>query len=165
MGLHLKHVWPGVLLAAAAAATDRLTKVMAVRQLQGQAVKSLIPGVLELCYVENTGMAFGLLKDARVFFAVITVILLAGILWVYFKLPAEKRYRPVFISLSLITGGTVGNFIDRISRGYVVDFLNLSLIDFPVFNLADIYITWPAVLLAVLGIFYYKEEDFKKLGL
>ena len=75
----------------------------------------------------------------------------------------EKKYLPVqIISLFLIAGG-LGNLIDRIRLGYVIDFFYFSLINFPVFNMADIYVTVSMAILFVLLIFYYKEEDFDLL--
>ena len=69
-------------------------------------------------------------------------------------------YSPIQIIWVFIMAGALGNFIDRISLKYVVDFIYFELIDFPIFNLADTYLTVSSILLLILGIFYYKDDDF-----
>ena len=78
-------------------------------------------------------------------------------------MPENRRYLPLRICAVLLCAGAVGNMIDRIFRGYVVDFFYFKLIDFPVFNVADIYVTTAAVILIVLIVFLYKEEDFDRI--
>lgn len=153
----------GFFLAAVLVALDRYTKHLAVRSLREKPSRVLIPGVLELTYVENRGAAFGMLQNAQIFFVVITVVILAAVLYVLFRMPATKRYLPLYLTLSVIIAGAVGNLIDRCTTVYVVDFIYVSLIDFPVFNVADICVTVATALLLVLGIWYYKEDDFSFL--
>ena len=78
----------------------------------------------------------------------------------YGRTPVEKRYLPLRICMIILTAGAIGNFIDRLTRGYVVDFFYFSLIDFPIFNVADIYVTVTFIVLVLLIFFYYKDEDF-----
>ena len=85
------------------------------------------------------------------------------LIWKYFTLPAEKRFAGMRIGLLFIAGGAVGNLIDRITQQYVVDFIYFVPIDFPKFNVADIYITIGVALLAVLLFFYYNDEEFETL--
>ena len=75
----------------------------------------------------------------------------------------EKKYIPLKILCGMITAGGIGNLIDRVRLNYVVDFIYFSLIDFPVFNVADIYVTTSMILLLILVFFYYKDEDFQFL--
>ena len=75
------------------------------------------------------------------------------------RMPDGKHYRPLAVCLMLIASGAVGNMIDRITQSYVVDFLYFSLINFPIFNVADCYVTCSAVGLVLLIMFYYKDED------
>ena len=153
---------PAVLLLIAA---DQLTKYLAELRLKDQAAVPLIRGVLEFSYVENRGMAFGLLQDGRWIFLVLTVLAIAAFVFLYIRIPAEKRFRPLTVGLVFLTAGAAGNLIDRIRLGYVIDFIYIKLINFPVFNVADCYVTWTGVILAFLLLFRYKEEDYKRLGL
>ena len=142
---------------------DRVTKMLAVTYLKNQASIVLIPGVFELQYLENSGAAFGMLQGRMWFFYVLTILICVICLFFYFRAPAQGHFIPLHITLILLISGAVGNFIDRISVQYVVDFLYFSLIDFPIFNVADIYVTTAACLLILLILFFYSEEDLKKL--
>lgn len=154
----------GLLFSAVLIFFDWLTKRFAVSNLKNQASIPIWNGVFELHYLENYGAAFGLLQNRRVFFLVTTSILLVCIVFFYLRqIPDEPRYRPLNLVAILFFAGAIGNFIDRIRSGYVVDFFYFILIDFPIFNVADIYVVVAAFLLIVLGIFYYKEEDFERL--
>lgn len=154
----------GLLFSVILILADQLTKRFAVEHLKNQASISIWKGVFELHYLENHGAAFGLLQNRRAFFLITTALLLVFIVFFYFRqIPDEPRYRPLNLIAVLFFAGAIGNFIDRIKNGYVVDFFYFVLIDFPIFNVADIYVVVAAFLLIVLGIFYYKEEDFERL--
>ncbi len=142
---------------------DQLTKLWVLDALRGQEPVILLPGVFQLLYVENRGAAFGILQNKQWFFVIITVAVLAALLWVLPKIPAERHFLPLSLCLCFIAAGAVGNMIDRIFRGYVVDFLYFQLIDFPVFNVADIYVTTASVVLILLILFLYKEADFDRI--
>ncbi len=142
---------------------DQWTKYLAVTHLKGQKSIVLIPGVLELEYLENRGAAFGILTNQQWFFYIITVVMAAVIIWIYFKMPRTKRFLPAHIVAVVILSGALGNFIDRVRLKYVVDFIYFSLIDFPIFNVADIYVTVSAVMVFLLVLFVYKEEDYEFL--
>ena len=142
---------------------DQVTKLLALQNLKGQNPVTLIPDVFQLLYVENRGAAFGILQNRQWVFLIITVIVLAALLWALPKIPQERHFLPLTLCLCFIGAGAVGNMIDRIFRGYVVDFFYFKLIDFPVFNVADIYVTTAAVILIVLIVFLYKEEDFDRI--
>ncbi len=139
---------------------DQWTKKLAVEHLKGQADIELIPSVLCFHYLENRGAAFGTFQNQRTFLLILTSLILLAVCYVLWKLPQDKKY--VFLKLLCftVTAGGIGNLIDRIRLNYVVDFIYFSLIDFPVFNVADIYVTVSMVLLCLLVLFYYKEEDF-----
>lgn len=138
---------------------DQLTKLWAVRTLGDGHSRILIPGVLELTLVQNRGAAFGILQNARVFFFLITVSALLLIFYLLRRLPLEKRCRPLRVCLLMIASGAAGNFIDRMLFSYVRDFIYFSLINFPVFNVADIYITCATFAVVLLMLFYYREEE------
>ena len=141
-------------------AADQYTKSLAVQYLKDQPSIELIPGVLELFYLENRGMAFGLLQDQYWLFAMMTVLFLIVMVIVFYKLPKTRRFLPLFAVLTVLTAGAVGNFYDRFLNHYVVDFIYVSLINFPVFNVADIYVTVSVAVFLLLYLLYYKDEDF-----
>lgn len=143
---------------------DQYTKYLAKSHLEYDGPISIINKVFKLQYLENTGAAFGIFKNQMSFFIIITLITLAVILFFYGKIPYTKHYAPLRYILILITSGAIGNFIDRLRYNYVVDFLYFELIDFPIFNVADCYVTISAVLLMFLILFYYKEADFDFLS-
>lgn len=151
-------VW--VLCFAGLILLDLGTKSAAVRALQGKGPIVLIPGVLEFLYVQNTGAAFSLLENAQWLFILIAAAAILVITWFLAKLPKTRRYFPLCLLLTLISAGAAGNLIDRAFLHYVRDFIYFSLIDFPVFNVADIYVTVSTALLVILVLFYYKDEDF-----
>ena len=80
------------------------------------------------------------------------------------KLPDKKKFRILYVLFGLLTGGAIGNMVDRIRLGYVVDFIYVSLIDFPIFNVADMCIVISIIILAILYLFVYKEEDLSFLN-
>lgn len=138
---------------------DQITKYLAAAYLSdGPFV--LIPGVFELRYLENRGAAFGILQNQRWFFLVLTAAFLVFALWFYGKIPETKRMRPMRIILIALMAGAIGNMIDRAAFSYVRDFFYFSLIDFPIFNVADICVTVSAAFLFIYIIFVYREEDF-----
>lgn len=142
---------------------DQLTKQLAVIRLRGQQPVSIVRNVFELYYLENRGAAFGILQGKRTVFILITVVVLAAIVYVYARLPFTRKYRVIRIFLVLISAGAVGNFIDRVSQNYVVDFFYFVLIDFPIFNVADIYVTCATVLLIIVLLFRFKDDDFTEM--
>lgn len=156
-----KHYLTAFIVIAAGVILDQWSKYMAVLHLQGTDGVDLIPGVFRLTYLENRGAAFGVLQGQQWFFYIITAVILVAVLLVYRRMPAGRKFLPLRVCAVLIVSGALGNLIDRVGQGYVVDFFYFELIDFPVFNVADIFVTVSAVLLAVLLLLYYKEEDLE----
>lgn len=142
---------------------DQYTKLLAVENLKNQAPIDIIENVFQLHYLENRGAAFGILQNQKIFFVIIGIIILIVALFIYLKMPHERHFIPLRICLLLIASGAIGNMIDRIRLNYVIDFFYFELIDFPIFNVADIYVTLSAGLLIVLILFYYKEDDLEML--
>ena len=142
---------------------DQFTKYLAVLHLKGQAPLVLIDGVFQLEYLENRGAAFGLFQGQRLFFFLSAGVILAIVVWFYLRVPMERRYLVLRILAVLIVAGAIGNFIDRLRLGYVVDFFYFCLIDFPIFNVADIYVTVSTFVLLFVMFFYYKEEDLDRI--
>lgn len=142
---------------------DQWTKGLAVASLKGQEAFSIWEGVLELRYFENTGAAWGMLKGKQVFFYVLTVVFFGAVLYEIHRLYKENRFLPFVYTLVLMVAGAAGNFIDRVYQQYVVDFIYVKIIDFPIFNVADCYITVSVILMLLLMFFYYTDEEFDKI--
>ncbi|MDO4328204.1 MAG: signal peptidase II [Lachnospiraceae bacterium] len=138
---------------------DQWTKRLAVAHLKDQPEIVIIKGVFELRYLENRGAAFGMLQGRQLFFFLVAAVVLAVVIYALLRMPFTKRYLPLGGCMVLLVAGALGNMIDRISQQFVVDFLYFSLIDFPIFNVADCYVTVAAFLLIVLIMWYYKDED------
>lgn len=155
----------GIVTAVVLVLLDQWTKYLAVLHLKGQSAIVLWEGVFELHYLENRGAAFGILQGQKGVFLVCTVLILFLIAFFYIRMPEGKRFFLMRTVAVLLAAGAVGNLIDRMRYSYVVDFLYFKLIDFPVFNVADCYVTVGAVLLAVLILFVYKEEELGFLSL
>ena len=149
-----------LLLIFAAVALDQWTKHLAVTYLKGKPSYPLIPGVLEFVYVENTGATFGLMQGLRPLFLALAPIVSVVLLVFMYKMKQSRRFLPLRICFGFIVAGALGNFIDRLRLSYVIDFIYFKPINFPVFNVADIYVTCSCILLILLILFKYKEEDF-----
>lgn len=126
---------------------DQLTKWLAVIYLQGEASFPLWKDVLHFTYSENTGMAFGMMKDQRWVFMVLSTVAIVGLLVYLFIFRPKSRWMQV--AMAMIVGGGIGNMIDRIALGYVVDFIDFTLIDFAIFNVADSFVCVGAGILIV----------------
>lgn len=138
---------------------DQWTKKLAVEHLMNKPSIPLIPNVLEFTYVENFGAAFGMMQGKHGLFAVIAVCVTVMLLFAIAVIPFTKRYIPLILSFIFIIAGALGNLVDRILHTYVVDFIYFVPIDFPVFNVADIYISVSCAVLVLLVMFYYKDEE------
>lgn len=138
---------------------DQYTKRLAVLHLKGRPSFVLLDRILEFSYLENTGAAFSSFSGRQTFLIVLTILVISVLALRFFTLPVSGRLVPVRLCLLFILSGAVGNLIDRMSKRYVVDFIYFVPIDFPKFNVADIYITVGVTVLAVLMLFYYREEE------
>ncbi len=154
-----------LVLAIALLCFDQYTKFLAVNRLKGQSSYVLIEGALEFAYLENRGSAFGMLQNQKVLLISVAIVFMSLIVYVLCKIPTAAKYNILHVILTFVLAGGIGNLIDRISYEYVIDFIYFSLIDFPIFNVADCYIVVGTILLFLLFMFKYKEEelDFLKL--
>ncbi len=143
---------------------DQWTKYLAITRLKGQPAFVLIDGVLELQYLENRGSAFGMLQNQKYFILFVGIVFLAAIIFFLFKLPARKKFNSVHILLSAVIAGGIGNMADRFRFDYVVDFIYFVLINYPIFNVADIYIVVSTLCLFLLFLFVFKESDLEFLN-
>lgn len=134
---------------------DQISKLLVVQHIGVYDSIPVIPGLFEFVYVKNTGAAFSIMNHMTWLLGLISVVFcVLVVVYVLKKKPQSKWY---LLSLTLLFGGALGNGIDRIFRGYVVDFIKTSFIDFPVFNVADIAITTGAVMLII----YVMKSDGK----
>jgi len=122
-----------------AVCVDQLTKWLAVIYLQGEPSFPLWKDVLHFTFVKNEGAAFGMLSEQRWIFMVVSAVAILALL--VYLIRWRPKSRLVQISLAMIVGGGIGNMIDRIALGYVIDFIDFTLIDFAVFNVADSFVT------------------------
>lgn len=139
---------------------DQYTKYLSVTRLTENKSYVVVDGILELYYLKNTGAAFGILKNQQVLFLLIGFVVLIVVSYLLIKLPLKKKFRICRFFLVMISAGAIGNMIDRIRFDYVIDFIYFSIIRFPVFNVADLFITVSTVGLILLLLFRYKEDDF-----
>lgn len=137
---------------------DVLTKLWAKMCFAEIVTIPVIEDIFHLTYVENRGAAFGVFQGQRIFF--ILVAIAVAVLVVYIAARYKNKPWMLNLGLSFLSAGALGNTIDRIWRGYVVDLFDFRLIDFPVFNVADIFVCLGAGLLAVFFVFF--EEKYKK---
>ena len=149
------------LFAAAIAAVDQITKYFTVSNIELYEKVDFIPGFLGFTYFQNNGAAFSSFRGMQWLFALIFVIFTAAVCWEYFKKPMGfttfERW-----CIAAIYGGGLGNMIDRVRMGYVVDMIETQFMDFPIFNVADCFITCGVILLIVHMAFFnkgfWKEE-------
>lgn len=140
-------------------AFDQITKYFASLKLADGSVAKFIPGVVQFKYAENTGMAFSMLSGARWVFIALTVVVCVGVFYYLFSNRCKNLW--LYWSLGVILSGGIGNLIDRIRFGYVVDFIEPTFVNFAIFNIADCAVTCGAVVL-VGYLLYDAFKDVKK---
>lgn len=150
-------IWPAA-AAAILILLDQGTKMLALESLKPIGSMAAVPGLLDFTFVENRGVAFGMFSGQRWLILALTGAIIGVLVYYYKKLPAGKEYRWVRCALVMIVSGAVGNIIDRIFRGYVVDFLEFAFVDWYVFNVADIFVVLGVIWLMLLMLFVIKDE-------
>ncbi|MCR4923574.1 MAG: signal peptidase II [Lachnospiraceae bacterium] len=145
---------------------DQFTKKLAVIYLMDKEPFSLIKGVLEFYYLPggNKGAAFGLFQGQRAFFIIIAFLVIAFVGYLLVRIPAVSKYRLIRVMLIFVAAGGLGNMIDRVFQSYVVDFIYIRIINFPVFNVADMYVTCGVIILGAYMIFKMSEEELLELN-
>lgn len=142
---------------------DQYTKHLAVIKLKDAPSFVIIDGVLEFSYLRNAGAAWGILQGKQFLFIVLTILITAFIVYVLLKTPLSKRYASIYVVITLLSSGAIGNFIDRFKNGFVHDFIYFKLINFPIFNIADCYVTVSMILFAIVFLFVYRDGEFNYL--
>lgn len=138
---------------------DQLTKFWALEQLHNaNQVIPVIDGVFELRYLENRGVAFGMMQGQTWLFVPVTLVVAVFLIVMLFRSPMRNNKLFGF-SAAMVIAGAIGNLIDRVAYGYVIDFLYFKLIDFPIFNFADCCVVVGACLLFIYFVFGMKEYE------
>jgi signal peptidase II len=133
---------------------DQLTKLWAADVLKSGSSIKIIGSFLRFTYAENKGAAFSILQNQRTFFLIMTIVMLIFLGYIYFKTKNISNLSK--LSIAMISGGAIGNFIDRLRLGYVIDFIDVrfgSIYNFPVFNIADSFVVCGTLLMVILIIF------------
>lgn len=150
---------------------DQVSKVIASSALKGKDKQIIIKNLLSFEYLENRGAAWGFMSGKIVFLTVITIFFTLILFVIIYKIERvlmqtnHKKSLFSFIQfiLVLLTAGALGNLIDRLRLEYVVDFIQFEFIEFPIFNVADCYVTVSAFVLIIVLMFFLKEEDLKEI--
>ena len=148
------------LFAVGIVAADQFTKYLTVANISLYEEVNVIPGVVGLTYYQNTGAAFSSMEGMRWVFVGIFVLLTVAVIWEYFKSPLPFTKFDRWCIAAIYAGG-LGNMIDRVRLGYVVDMIKTEFIDFPIFNVADCFITCGCIVLVVRMLFnkkFWKDE-------
>ena len=148
-------IW--AIIAALVVIFDQVAKILVMHNIGPTDCFHIIPGLFDFVYVKNTGAAFSILSNNTGLLSIVSIVFCVGVLWYWYKTkPASTLLK---LSLCLLFAGALGNAIDRIFRGFVVDFISTAFMEFPVFNIADIAITFGAALLIIYFIFFDKEDE------
>lgn len=137
---------------------DRLTKIYAVKNLMVNPIESKL---INLTYLENRGAAFGILQDKRILFVILTISIVLYLIY-YFVKNIKKNPPILNIALAMIISGAIGNFYDRLFQAYVVDFIEFSFVNFPVFNVADIFVTLGCGLMIIYIMIHGEKSNDRK---
>ncbi len=154
---------PAIISVILLIAFDQITKYIIDHSMKLYDSIPVIPEILDIHYIRNSGAAWGIFQNKQILFYIITLVVLIFGIFIYYRLIKKDIYRDLRILIVLIFSGAVGNFIDRIRFKYVIDFIYFKPINFPVFNIADCYVTIGVFVLLILLIFKYKEDDFDKI--
>ncbi|MFC5631450.1 MULTISPECIES: signal peptidase II [Streptococcus] len=133
---------------------DQLSKFWIIEHIDLGQVQSFLSPIFSLTYVRNYGAAFSMLQNQQWFFALVTVVVIGAA--IYYLIKNIKGSWLLLLGLILVISGGLGNFIDRVRLGYVVDMVHLDFVDFAIFNVADSYLT---VGVAVLALALWKDEE------
>ena len=145
------------IIAAVLIIIDQLTKWGILQNFELYDEKILIPSVFSLYYIQNPGAAWGIFAGRMTFFYIITVLVIGYLIYNFHKYKVESKLAR--LSFSFILAGAIGNFIDRLAYGYVVDMFRLDFINFPIFNVADVCLTIGVGLMINYVLFFEKDEN------
>jgi len=164
MGIVKKWVMP-IGLVAVIFAIDQFVKWLTVQNMALGERRVIIEGIFSLHHYQNEGMAFGMFQGGRWFFIIITIPIIIAMVYYYAKhTPKGRLGTAMRISILVIIGGALGNFYDRVFRGYVIDMLFVEFINFPfIFNMADVFLVCAVLALVVMSLFVKEVPKSPKL--
>jgi signal peptidase II len=147
-------IW--AMIAVFLVAGDQVIKLLVENNIGLYDTIEVVKGALQIVYVQNRGAAFSVLENMTGLLALVSVLFCAWVVYYFVRRRPESKL--LCTALTLMFSGAAGNAVDRIVRGYVVDYIKLSFLSFPVFNLADVAITAGAVLLVIYILFFDKKK-------
>ena len=150
-----------LIIVAVIVLADQITKLLIVNNYNLKDEKQIIGDFLVLTYIRNSGAAWGSFAGKTAILVIFSIIVFIFIFRSYIRILEDPKYKPIRICYLCVVGGAIGNMIDRIRLHYVIDFIYFKFIDFPVFNIADIFVTLSVIVLVILFIFKYKDEDYE----
>jgi len=147
-----------ILLIAAIVAGDQIVKFFVASTMSVGQSMQFIPGFMNITYVQNTGAAFSMFSNATWLLALISAVM--AVVVIYFLLRYRKKFNSRLFSFSMafIAGGAIGNVIDRIAHGYVIDMMEFDFVHFAIFNVADCFVTFGAIMFAVFVIWFWDKK-------
>ena len=145
------------LLAAVAVGLDQFTKYLTVANLALGEDFPVWPGMFHFTHLRNDGMSFSLLSGARWFFVIVTIVVILFALYAIYRRWIDHPMG--ILSLAAVLGGAVGNLIDRIRFGYVVDMIEVEFVRFAVFNVADMFVVVGGIVFMLYGLLFWKEPE------
>ncbi len=151
------------IIAAFAIALDQISKYIVVKQLKPVGTAAFIPYLIGFRYIENTGAAFGMMQGYRWLFITLSSVAIIAIS-VFLVVSRKKIHMLTGIGFAMIVGGGIGNQIDRILNGFVVDFIEFQFVEFAVFNIADSFVTIGAVIVIICALFIDKDLFSSDMG-
>ncbi|MBR6403236.1 MAG: signal peptidase II [Eubacterium sp.] len=157
-----KYILP-IILILILAAVDQYTKYLVIQNIELNSEIPLLGDVLVLGHIQNKGAAWGSLAGKTVLLLIITVVVAILLCRLYLKIINNDKFKIVRYCFIFVLGGAIGNLIDRVRLGYVTDFIYFKIINFPLFNFADICVTVSMFTLIILFVFKYKTEELEEL--
>lgn len=157
-----KYILP-IILVFVLTVIDQFTKYLVIQNIQLNQEIPILGNVLVLGHIQNFGAAWGSLSGMRILLLIITIIVSIVLCVLYKKIIDKDKFKPVRLCFVFILGGAIGNMIDRIRLGYVTDFIYFKIINFPLFNFADICVTVSIFILVILFIFKYKADEIEEI--
>ena len=137
---------------------DQLTKYLTVENIASHEVVEVIPNILSFTYIQNSGAAFSILEGQMLFFYIVSMIVIAFLL--YYMYTEAQNNKILGILLSIVLAGTIGNFIDRLLYQYVIDMIQLEFVNFAIFNVADMFLTVGVALLFIYTLFEDRINEY-----
>ena len=153
-------IWIYTVVAAVMLGVDQLVKGIVRHTMQPGESLAFLPGVAQLTYVQNTGMAFGAFSGNVDIITVVSALLMGAL--IVLMVVKRPRAHLIWLSVSAIVAGGIGNLIDRIGLRYVVDYIDLQFMSFPVFNIADMWVVGGTILLVVYILFFEEKQRGKE---